>query len=552
MSIRAKIVLIVLPLIIAPLLITGYVSSLSARNGITRVATSLLRFKQEELLSYASSQWSLLVSNNLVGNEEFVEASKDAVQSFARNMVRSGTELILAVDAGGNLVMATGEIELTAAETKSLQALLTEEAFGWQQLALGGSERVAQVAPFEAFGWYILVTEQREAFYQTINQMYLQTGIILSVSSALALALLLVFSYLLTQPLKNVVGAMRDIISTSDLSKRVEVLYNDETGELGHTFNLMTSELGKANDLMKGYALQAVVAQHKEQKIRNIFQKYVPKAVIDQFFASPERMLVGEDRILALLFSDIRGFTTISERMRPNEVVESLNAYFELMVDIIMRNRGVVDKYMGDAIMAFYGAPERTRHEASEAIRSAFEMLEALKDFNVWQTQRGRPEFRIGIGINYGVVTVGNIGSEKKMDYTVIGDMVNIGSRLEGLTKVYDQPIIISESVAKKIEEQFPCRLIDRVIVKGKTAGIGIYTSRKELSPEEQHAWQLHEEAARLFYERSFEDAARLFQKVQELLPGDRSSAMFLERSKSNITSPPPPDWTGAMAMTVK
>jgi class 3 adenylate cyclase/HAMP domain-containing protein len=552
MSIRAKIVLIVLPLIIAPLLITGYVSSLSARNGITRVATSLLRFKQEELLSYASSQWSLLVSNNLVGNEEFVEASKDAVQSFARNMVRSGTELILAVDAGGNLVMATGEIELTAAETQVLQALLTEEAFGWQQLALGGSERVAQVAPFEAFGWYILVTEQREAFYQTINQMYLQTGIILSVSSALALALLLVFSYLLTQPLKNVVGAMRDIISTSDLSKRVEVLYNDETGELGHTFNLMTSELDKANDLMKGYALQAVVAQHKEQKIRNIFQKYVPKAVIDQFFASPERMLVGEDRILALLFSDIRGFTTISERMRPNEVVESLNAYFELMVDIIMHNHGVVDKYMGDAIMAFYGAPERTRHEASEAVQSAFEMLEALKDFNVWQAQRGRPEFRIGIGINYGVVTVGNIGSEKKMDYTVIGDMVNIGSRLEGLTKVYDQPIIISESVAKKIEKQFPCRLIDRVIVKGKTAGIGIYTSRKELSPEEQHVWQLHEEAARLFYERSFEDAARLFQEVQELLPGDRSSAMFLERSKSNITSPPPPDWTGAMAMTVK
>jgi class 3 adenylate cyclase/HAMP domain-containing protein len=552
MSIRAKIVLIVLPLIIAPLLITGYVSSLSARNGITRVATSLLRFKQEELLSYASSQWSLLVSNNLVGNEEFVEASKDAVQSFARNMVRSGTELILAVDAGGNLVMATGEIELTAAETQVLQALLTEEAFGWQQLALGGSERVAQVAPFEAFGWYILVTEQREAFYQTINQMYLQTGIILSVSSALALALLLVFSYLLTQPLKNVVGAMRDIISTSDLSKRVEVLYNDETGELGHTFNLMTSELDKANDLMKGYALQAVVAQHKEQKIRNIFQKYVPKAVIDQFFASPERMLVGEDRILALLFSDIRGFTTISERMRPNEVVESLNAYFELMVDIIMHNHGVVDKYMGDAIMAFYGAPERTRHEASEAVQSAFEMLEALKDFNVWQAQRGRPEFRIGIGINYGVVTVGNIGSEKKMDYTVIGDMVNIGSRLEGLTKVYDQPIIISESVAKKIEKQFPCRLIDRVIVKGKTAGIGIYTSRKELSPEEQHAWQLHEEAARLFYERSFEDAARLFQEVQELLPGDRSSAMFLERSKSNIASPPPPDWTGAMAMTVK
>jgi adenylate cyclase len=552
MSIRAKIVLIVLPLIIAPLLVTGYVSSLSARNGITRVATSLLRFKEEELLSYAGSQWSLLVANNLAGNQEFVAASKDAVQSFARNMIRSSTELILAVDGNGQVVMSTGQIELSPEERQSLGELASTESFGWQQISLGDRERVAQIAPFEAFGWIILVTEQREAFYQTINQMYLQTGIILSVSSALAVVLLLVFSYLLTRPLKNVVGAMREIISTSDLSKRVEVLYKDETGELGHTFNLMTSELDKANDLVKGYALQAVVAQHKEQKIRNIFQKYVPKAVIDQFFSSPEEMLKGEDRVLALLFSDIRGFTTISERMRPDEVVDSLNAYFSLMVDLIMSHHGVVDKYMGDAIMAFYGAPERTRYEALEAVQSAVEMLDTLKDFNKWQAQKDRPEFRIGIGVNYGVVTVGNIGSEKKMDYTVIGDMVNLGSRLEGLTKVYDQPLIISQSVASKVKEQFPCRLIDSVIVKGKTAGSGIFTVRKELSPEEQQAWGLHEEATSLFYDRKFEKALPLFQKVQEILPGDRCSAMFIERCTSNIKNPPPPEWTGAVAMTVK
>jgi class 3 adenylate cyclase/HAMP domain-containing protein len=552
MSIRAKIVLIVLPLIIAPLLVTGYVSSLSARNGITRVATSLLRFKQEELLSYAGSQWSLLVNNNLASNQEFVAASKDAVESFARNMIRSSTELILAVEADGAVAMASEQIELSPEERQSLAELISGQSFGWQQITLGGRERVAQVAPFEAFGWTILVTEQREAFYQTINQMYIQTGIILSVSSALAVALLLVFSYLLTRPLKNVVGAMREIISTSDLSKRVEVLYKDETGELGHTFNLMTSELDKANDLVKGYALQAVVAQHKEQKIRNIFQKYVPKAVIDQFFASPEEMLKGEDRVLALLFSDIRGFTTISEQMRPDEVVDSLNAYFSLMVDIIMRHRGVVDKYMGDAIMAFYGAPERTRYEALEAVQSALEMLDTLKDFNKWQAEKGRPEFHIGIGVNYGVVTVGNIGSEKKMDYTVIGDMVNLGSRLEGLTKVYGQPLIISESVASKVKERFPCRLIDRVIVKGKTAGIGIYTVRKKLDPEEQHAWGLHEQATRLFYDRKFEDSQRLFQKVQEMLPGDRCSSLFIERCRSNIATPPGPEWTGAMAMTVK
>jgi adenylate cyclase len=283
-----------------------------------------------------------------------------------------------------------------------------------------------------------------------------------------------------------------------------------------------------------------------------MFQKYVPKAVIDQFFASPEEMLKGEDRVVALLFSDIRGFTTISEQLRPDEVVESLNAYFGLMVDIIMRHKGMVDKYMGDAIMAIYGAPERTRNEAVEAVRSAFEMLESLKDFNKWQAQKKRPGFHIGIGINYGVVTVGNIGSEKKMDYTVIGDMVNLGSRLEGLTKEYKQPMIISESVANKVQERYPCRLIDRVIVKGKTAGSGIYTTRKELTPEEQHAWGLHEEAARLFYGRKFEDALRLFQKVKQMLPEDLPSAKFIERCKILVENPPPPDWTGAVAMTVK
>ncbi len=552
MSIRVKMVLIVLPLIVAPLLITGYVATLSARNGITSVATSLLRFKEEELVSYAGSQWSLLVTNNLAGKKEFVDASKAAVQSFARNMIRSSSELILAVDTRGMPVMSTAKVVLAEDEQQVLADIIATGSFGWQQLRLGGLERVAQIAPFEPFGWYILVTEQKTAFFKSINQIYLQTAVILSISTALAVVLLLVFSYLLTRPLKNVVGAMREIISTSDLSKRVEVLFRDETGELGHTFNLMTGELDKANDLVKGYALQAVIAQHKEQKIRNIFQKYVPKEVIEQFFASPESMLVGEDRILALLFSDIRGFTTISEKMQPNEVVESLNAYFGLMVDIIMRHRGVVDKYMGDAIMAFFGAPVRHRDEAPQAVRSAFEMLEALKDFNVWQKKRGRPEFRIGIGINYGVVTVGNIGSEKKMDYTVIGDMVNLGSRLEGLTKVYTQPLIISESVVQKIEKEFPCRMLDKVIVKGKTAGIGIYTARKQLSPEQQQAWQLHAEALQLYYERGFEDAQRLFRKVHDLLPGDRPSEMFAERCRTHLSSPPPPDWTGAVAMTVK
>ncbi|MBA7638224.1 hypothetical protein ES703_45877 [subsurface metagenome] len=552
MSIRAKIVLIVLPLIITPLLLTGIISSLSARNGITTVATEFLLLKIEELSNYADSQWALLVENNLQENRAFLDVSKSAVESFARNLIRSDTELIFAVDKEGAVVMRTGEVMFRAGEAEAIMRMMSEGVEGWQQIPLGGVERVAQVASFQPFQWYILVTEAQETFYRTTNQIVRQTGLILTVALALSIVLLLFFSSYLTNPLRHVVAAMQDIITTNDLSKRVEVLYGDETGKLGHTFNLMTSELENAYEQIKGYALKAVVAQSKEKKIRNIFQKYVPKDVINQFFANPESMLVGENRVLAVLFSDIRGFTSISERLHPDEIVESLNQYFTLMVDVIMSHNGIVDKYIGDAIMAFFGAPVRHKDDALQSVQSGLEMIEALKEFNRWQTKKGRPKFRIGIGINYGAVTVGNIGSEKKMDYTVIGDMVNLASRVEGLTKKYYEVLIISESVHKKVVNDLHCRLIDKVVVKGRRQGVGIYAPRQKLTPGEEKAWKYHQAALNHYYNREFKKAAEYFLQVRKNLPEDRCSELFLGRCRTYLKSPPPADWDGAVAMTEK
>ena len=249
------------------------------------------------------------------------------------------------------------------------------------------------------------------------------------------------------------------------------VEYHDEIGGLAQTFNLMVGELEKAYGQIKSFAFKAVLAQKREQKIRNIFQKYVPKDVIDRFFKNPESMLVGENRILSILFSDIRSFTTISERMTPDELVDSLNRYFNVMVDIIMAKGGIVDKYIGDAIMAFFGAPVKHEDDALQSVMAGLEMEEALAGFNARQKAAGKPEFQIGVGINYGEVTVGNIGTEKKMDYTVIGDMVNLASRLEGLTKQYHQRLIISETLHEKVKDAVPCRLLDSVAVKGKERG---------------------------------------------------------------------------------
>ena len=552
MSIRTKIILIVIPLILAPLLITGYVASLTARNGITSVVTSLLQFKEEELLSYAGSQWALLTDNGLAGNPKFLDATKSAIESFARNMIRSDTEVILAVDGKADVAMSTASIALSPEEKAALSGLIANKSFGWKPMRLGGIDRVCQIAPFQPFEWYFLVTERRSVFYEAVNELYLRTGLIVAVSLAGAVGLLLGFSFILIRPLRSMVGTITEIMATSDLSKKVEVEYWDEIGELGHTFNRMTDQLGKADVLIKDFALQAVVAQHKEQKIRNIFQKYVPRNVIDQLFTNPESMLVGEDRILALLFSDIRGFTSISEKMMPNEVVESLNAYFRIMVDVIMSHSGIVDKYIGDAIMAFYGAPVMTGDEARQAVESAFDMISSLKDFNVWQAKRGRPEFRTGIGINYGLVTVGNIGSERKMDYTVIGDMVNLASRLEGLTKYYKQSLIFSESVAMKVKGEFRCRLLDRVVVKGKSSGVGIYTAKQALTNDEERAWKASDRGMDAYLARDFSASSRHYRSVLELFPDDEPAAMMIRRCEEFLKSPPPPDWVGAVVMQEK
>ena len=552
MKIRTKITLIVLPLIVGPLLLIGFSSSYAARNGITQVTSELLRFKAEELSKYAENQWNLLVENQLEINQEYVTVSKKTIESFARNMIRSDTELILAFTSDGTRELGTGEFQFRQNEKEVVLDLMGNVQTGWVSLTMGGIERVAHIVYFQPFDWYIMVTQYRDVFYQAVNQIYLQSGLILSLSLVIAIVLLILFTNHVTMPLRKIVAAMRDIISSSDLTKKVDILFRDETGELGHTFNIMTGELDKAYNQIKIYALETAIAQKKEQKIRNIFQKYVPKEVIDRYFKEPDALLAGEDRILAVLFSDIRSFTAISEGMRPSEIVESLNTYFSAMVDIIMDHKGVVDKYIGDAIMAFFGAPVKHEEDAYLALLAAFEMLSAVRYFNKSQVAKGAPEFKIGIGINYGIVTVGNIGSERKMDYTVIGDMVNLASRVEGMTKVYREELVFSEAVYRQVIHHVPCRILDRVAVKGKGTSVNIYTAKPTLTGDEQDGWDLYHVGLYHYYDREFQKAADCFKHALEILPEDYMSQVYFDRSERLLLNPPDEDWTGITYMSEK
>lgn len=552
MSIKAKIIMVVLPLLVASMIITATISFFSARSGITRIAISFMSFKSEELLNYADNQWNLLVSNGLSEQDTYIEAAKNAIESYAKSIVKSKTELIFALDNDSRVVLATSDFKLGIEEKSALFTSRKDGASGWQSLTVNQERRVGYGFVFEPFDWYIFVTEDEGAFYKESRDILNRTAIVLGVTIFISILLLIYFSGYLTRPLTKIVQAMKRIITTSDMSQRVPVEYKDEIGTLAHTFNIMTGELERAYGQIKQFAFQTVIAQRNEHKVRNIFQKYVPKDVIDTIFENPERMLVGDNRVVAILFSDIRSFTTISESYMPDELVSVLNRYFELMVDIIISHNGVIDKYIGDAIMAFFGAPVKHPDDAVEAVYAALEMQDALVKFNSELIESGKTPFKTGIGVNYGVVTVGNIGSEKKMDYTIIGDMVNLGSRLEGLTKPYQQDVIFSESVSRKIGEKLPVRMLDIVQVKGKTKGESIFTAKHSLTSDEEKGWAYHETGMKLYYQREFFRAAKYFMGVQKLMPNDYIAGMYIERCKKYLKTPPASDWSGIEILTSK
>ena len=562
MKIRTKIILVVLPVVVAALCLAQEASFFSARNGIMRIAQSFFNFKASELEKYAESQWSLLYDNDFTDRPDMVEAAKNAVMHYARSIILSGTEVILALDETGRTAVSSSALEVSAGESEKILEILRADEPGIFNGIMGGEKRVIRGFYFQPFGWYILLTEAEETFYGDANKIRFQTLVILAISAVLATVLLIFFAGHLTNPLGRVVKAMNGITESGDLSSRVEVEYRDETGKLASTFNMMITELEKAYAQIKRYAFEAVLAGKKEQRIRQIFQKYVPKDLIDKFFAAPESMLIGENRELAILFSDIRSFTTISEKMAPDDLVNSLNRYFSGQVDIIMNRNGIVDKYIGDAIMAFWGAPVKHGDDALQAVLSGFEMIESVNCFNEKQRKLGKPEFHVGIGINYGTVTVGNIGSERKMDYTVIGDMVNLASRMEGLTKNYHAEILISETLYEAINasrdknpdsgDAFYFRLLDTVAVKGKTKGVKIYTAAKSMLVGERKAWELHNRGMELYYRRDFNGAAKYFDDVLGLIKDDFNAASLLERCKAYAVSPPPPDWDGVEVMKTK
>jgi len=298
-----------------------------------------------------------------------------------------------------------------------------------------------------------------------------------------------------------------------------------------------------------------VTEEREKKKIKGVFQQYVTEAVVEEMLKNPDKLqLGGEKKELTVLFSDIRGFTTISEQMSPEGLVKFLNEYLTVMTDIVFKYNGLLDKYMGDAIMAVFGAPLEQKDHALKACYTALEMMEGLKILRERWGNQGMPVLDIGIGINSGPMVVGNMGSERRFDYTVMGDNVNLGSRLEGLNKQYGTNIIASEYTIHQISNGLIIRDLDLVRVKGKEQAVKIYELVGRGKPDEKtSAFLMHYHAGVDAYRaKEWDKGIAELQKSLELIPEDHAARLYLNRCLELKANPPDECWECIYTLTTK
>lgn len=297
------------------------------------------------------------------------------------------------------------------------------------------------------------------------------------------------------------------------------------------------------------------IESNSKRSITRLFGQYVPPELVDEMSHDPSSFsMQGESREMTVLFSDVRGFTTISEGLNPAELSELMNEFLTPMTAIIHEQRGTIDKYMGDAIMAFWGAPIRDAQHARHALDAAIQMVQTLADMQPRFQARGWPEIKVGVGLNSGTMSVGNMGSQFRIAYTVMGDAVNLGSRLEGLTKQYGVQIIVSETTAAAVPE-YVFRELDRVRVKGKALPVAIY---EPLGLREQLASQLvaelvdYETALTHYRAQRWQQACDALEQLREQVPERVLYSIYLERVDYFMHNPPGEDWDGVYTFTTK
>jgi adenylate cyclase len=296
--------------------------------------------------------------------------------------------------------------------------------------------------------------------------------------------------------------------------------------------------------------------EREKRMVKTFFSEQVSGELLDVLMENPEILKkTGERREMTVFFSDVAGFTSISERLQPEELVELLNHYLTSMTEVIFECGGYVDKYMGDGIMAFWNGLLKQSDHAERACRCALKSHARLKQLNAELKERGLAELHARIGVNTGAMAAGYMGSAQKKQFTVMGDNVNLGSRLEGANKAFGSSIMISEFTYEIVQDKFEVRYLDRIRVPGKAKPVKVYELLAEkgaLEPIWQKAQPLYHEGIRFFTEKQFDLAKKKFLEVVQILGQDKASMAYIQRADTFMEMPPADDWDGVFEVKSK
>ncbi len=416
-------------------------------------------------------QRSILALEYMIDN-----AVRNAVLSFdfyeadhiAHEIVKNVDDVkFFKIVAADGVILSSSDDKETLKQTEDarLSEILASEGVNrpvWTRMFKSEGARILEVTLVMIEGNEKLGAIQIGYDISSLSASVKRRNAILVLLSAAAVAIAAMIAIIIAGRISRPVAHLSHValqVGAGDLDARAEVSSGgDEMRLLGSAFNKMIAGL-KERDLIK-----------------DTFSRYVTKQVADEILKDPAGVsLGGVKREATILFSDIRGFTAFAERHEPEDVIARLNEYLAAMVDVIFKYEGTLDKFIGDAIMAVYGSPISREDDPLRAAMTALEMRERLQILNEKWAAEGREPLKIGIGINAGEVIAGNIGDVRRMEYTVIGDNVNLASRIEGLTKIFDCPIIISGSVFEKIKDRVVAVKLESTFVKGKTLAVEIY-----------------------------------------------------------------------------
>lgn len=337
----------------------------------------------------------------------------------------------------------------------------------------------------------------------------------------------------------------------SDITMDGEIVCDGETISANVTALPLISAAGK-----KLGSMIVIEDISNEKRVKATMSRYMDPSLADQLLTGAEDILGGKSAPATILFSDIRDFTTLTEELGPQGTVALLNEYFSLMVDCIQREGGMLDKFIGDAIMAAFGIPLAHDDDPDRAVRAAISMMKTLQGWNAQRTVEGKKPVRIGVGLNTDVVVSGNIGSPKRMDYTLIGDGVNLASRLESACKQYYAGILISEYTYRQLKGTYRIREVDRVVVKGKTKTVAVYEVLDHLSeeafPNVMDAVNTFHQGLQQYRRGEWDRAIDAFREGARINCNDRICQMYIDRCEQLKAHPPEKGWEGVWVMHSK